>query len=93
MVIHYCYSFIVGTYRWLDRSIKSFSGKNNWWCKKSTFHLGYTYQYDEPTRYESKDGEREDCVLYWRGITKTQVVCLDDQLCSRLYPFVCEKCR
>jgi hypothetical protein len=82
----------VGVYRWLDKSTKTFDINNEWWCRKNTPHLGYVYPYDEPTRYNRTHGETEACAVYWRGSTSTQIVCLDDQLCSHEFPFVCEKC-
>ncbi|CAF2693029.1 unnamed protein product [Rotaria sp. Silwood2] len=81
----------LGVYKWLDKSITPFNSNSDWWCKKSTPNLGYTYHYDEPTKLISPTKEVESCVNYWRGQPNTQVVCLDDQLCSRDYPFVCEK--
>jgi hypothetical protein len=82
----------VGVYQWLDKNAASFDSKSDWWCKKKTADLGYVYQYDEPTRYTDKNNETEACVVYWRGTTTTEVLCLDDQLCSQKFPFVCEKC-
>ena len=83
---------VVDTYQWLDQRIPSFNSKSDWWCRKSTPHLGYAYQYDKPTRYVHPSTEIEACVVYRRGMTATEVVCLDDQLCSLSFPFVCEKC-
>ncbi len=80
-----------GVYQWLDENVNSFNDKSDWWCRKNTLHLGYSYKYDEPTRFTYN--ETEACVVYWRGTTNTQVVCLDDQLCRREFAFICEKCR
>ncbi|CAF1124025.1 unnamed protein product [Rotaria sp. Silwood1] len=80
----------LGVYKWLDKSIAPFNSKSDWWCKKTTLNLGYPYHYDEPTRLISPTKEIESCVNYWRGQSNIQVVCLDDQLCSRDYPFVSE---
>jgi hypothetical protein len=82
----------VNVYQWLDNNTNSFNDKSDWWCKKTTPNLGYTYKYNEPTRYTHSNNEIEACVVYWRGTTNTQVVCLDDQLCSQEFAFVCEKC-
>jgi hypothetical protein len=82
----------VGVYQWLDANAASFDSTSHWWCKKSTVDLGYAYQYDEPTRYTDKNNETEACVVYWRGTTTTEVLCLDDEFCSKEFPFVCEKC-
>ncbi|CAF3712732.1 unnamed protein product [Rotaria sp. Silwood1] len=84
------YPFVLGVYKWLDKSIAPFNSKSDWWCKKTTLNLGYPYHYDEPTRLISPTKEIESCVNYWRGQSNIQVVCLDDQLCSRDYPFVSE---
>lgn len=79
-------------YEWLDPSLKLFNDKDPWWCKTNTPHMGYAYPYNEPTRW-TKNGEQEACAMYWRGDLNPQVVCLDDQLCSAQYEFVCELCK
>jgi len=68
-----------------------FNDTSDWWCKKTTPHLGYVYPHDEPTRFIG-DNETEACAVYQRGQTNTQVVCLDNQLCSKQFAFMCEKC-
>ncbi|CAF1009217.1 unnamed protein product [Rotaria sordida] len=81
----------LGIYKWLDKSIAPFDSKSDWWCKKTTANLGYTYLYDEPTKLLSPTNEVESCINYWRSTPNSQVICLDDQHCSRNYGFVCEK--
>ncbi|CAF4175596.1 unnamed protein product [Rotaria socialis] len=80
-----------GVYEWLDKSLPSFNDKSDLWCKKTTANLGYVYVYDEPTKLIGDGSEVESCSGFWRGRTSVYVVCLDDQLCSRPYPFICEK--
>ncbi|CAF3767796.1 unnamed protein product [Rotaria socialis] len=85
------WSMAAGVYEWLDKSLPSFNDKSDLWCKKTTANLGYVYVYDEPTKLIGDGSEVESCSGFWRGRTSVYVVCLDDQLCSRPYPFICEK--
>ncbi|CAF2131276.1 unnamed protein product [Rotaria magnacalcarata] len=80
-----------GVYEWLDKSLPSFNDKYDLWCKKTTPNLGYVYGYDEPTKLIGSGSEMESCSMFWRGKTSIYVVCLDDQLCSKQYTFICEK--
>ncbi|CAF1458026.1 unnamed protein product [Adineta steineri] len=82
-----------GLYEWLDKTQNTFTSASNWWCKKDSF-IGYEYIYNEPTRF-NHTGAEEECVAYWIGLTKdaisTETVCLDDQRCDSMFPFMCEK--
>ncbi|CAF3800874.1 unnamed protein product [Rotaria sordida] len=62
----------LGIYKWLDKSIAPFDSKSDWWCKKTTANLGYTYLYDEPTKLLSPTNEVESCINYWRSTPNSQ---------------------
>lgn len=64
-------------YQWLDEELYLFNNRSNWWCKNS----------------RSPTNEVESCVVLRKDMSMNQFVCLDDQLCSQTFGFICEKCR
>jgi hypothetical protein len=90
-LISMCFCFLVGLYQWGDKSLKKFDSTNPWWCRRNIVHLGYYHQHNEPTR-QIRNNDSEKCVLFRRGISSVQMLCLDDVLCGEEYPFICERC-
>ncbi|CAF0872347.1 unnamed protein product [Adineta ricciae] len=80
-----------GQYQWLDTTQSNFDSKSSWWCKQANTTSGYSYLYNEPTKFNTFN-EPEACVAVWRGITQSgNITCLDDRICSLSFPFLCEK--
>ena len=81
-----------GQYQWLDSTQSNFDSKSSWWCKQTNTTSGYSYLYNEPTKFNTFN-EPEACVAAWRGVTQSgNITCLDDRICSLSFPFLCEKC-
>jgi hypothetical protein len=90
----YCkqlFHVLVGLYQWNDNSLGTFDSRHIWWCKTGIPDLGYYHPYQDPTRLIYNNDE-EKCVLFRRGKSSVQMLCLDDVFCNEEYPFVCERC-
>jgi len=67
-------------YQWLDEDLHHlFNNQSDWWCKN--------------VKSKSAIDETNACVILRKDTNSNPFVCLDDQLCSQKFGFICEKCR